>query len=348
MAITGLGQETYRAYYQALRSYREEQFRAGDMVGYQETTKSCEDLNNNVLKGQKDVSQILNIPQSGRLQIRQLEGNLESGILGLSILGDGSQMYSVTASYAEDSSRENPIIEVKANLLEENGAVQEVRVKVAVNQVEITAATQLEMFALCSHGDKQGLDGFAKTGDSYRRLLMQAGEEKGCMGAENLMEFIGKKQDWSQLERTTEEKINSLLEDRIAAENGVPYYHLAKDGIIDYKGVIFVCDEEHKAICLGNVADKGNCLTIPLSEGGCLIVNRDNLGDLAKAISMFSPEDVNLIMRAIAQDAKVQQMKNELEDDSDVMNMSDQDGDTQTAEIQMADSVAEESMINEK
>lgn len=126
------------------------------------------------------------------------------------------------------------------------------------------------------------------------------------------------------LENVTEVQIRSLLEDRIAANNGVPYSHLAKDGIIEYNGVTFVCDEKHKAICLGDVSNMSNCLRIPLSEGGCLIVNRENLGDLSKAISMFSPEDVNLIMRAIAQDAKVQQMKNELEDDSEVINLAEE------------------------
>ena len=48
-------------------------------------------------------------------------------------------------------------------------------------------------------------------------------------------------------------------------------------------------------------------MRINLSGGGCLLVNRDNLGDLAHAISMFSPEDINLIMRAIADDNKAQE-----------------------------------------
>ena len=62
------------------------------------------------------------------------------------------------------------------------------------------------------------------------------------------------------------------------------------------------------------MSDKENVLTIPLSGGGCLKVNRDNLGELADAIDMFSPEDINLIMRAIAQDNKARSMKKEMED----------------------------------
>lgn len=95
----------------------------------------------------------------------------------------------------------------------------------------------------------------------------------------------------------------------------VPYGYLAKDGVISYNGVIFVCDEEKNAICLGDMSDKKNVLTIPLSGGGSLMVNRDNLGDLSAAISMFSPEDINRIMRAIADDKKAQETQAELEED---------------------------------
>lgn len=94
----------------------------------------------------------------------------------------------------------------------------------------------------------------------------------------------------------------------------VPYGYLAKDGVITYNGVTFVCDVRTNSICLGDMTDKKKVLNIPLSGGGHLKVNRDNIGDLAKAIGMFSPEDVNLILRAIAQDTKIQSMQQELED----------------------------------
>ena len=84
--------------------------------------------------------------------------------------------------------------------------------------------------------------------------------------------------------------------------------------LIEYNGVTFICDTKRKAICLGDVSDMSKCLKIGLSGGGFLIVNRDNLGDLAKAIGMFSPEDVNLILRAIAQDAKVRQVQQQIDE----------------------------------
>ena len=95
----------------------------------------------------------------------------------------------------------------------------------------------------------------------------------------------------------------------------VPYGHLAKDGVIIYNGVCFVCDEESNSICLGDMTDKKNVLNIPLSGGGHLKVNRNSIGLLSKAAGMFLPEDLNLIMRAISQDTRIQAMQKEIEDE---------------------------------
>ena len=113
----------------------------------------------------------------------------------------------------------------------------------------------------------------------------------------------------------------------------VPYGALAKDGVIEYNGVVFVCDEKTNSICLGDMTDKKNVLNIPLSGGGHLKVNRNSLGLLSKAVSMFSPEDLNLIMRAIAQDTKIQSVKKEIEDEeAEIGNQlkETEDGETET------------------
>lgn len=95
----------------------------------------------------------------------------------------------------------------------------------------------------------------------------------------------------------------------------VPYAYLARDGIIEYNGVVFVCDEKTNSICLGDMTDPKDVITVALSGGGGhLKVNRNNIGSLSKAAGMFSPEDLNLIMRAVAQDAKIQSMEKEIED----------------------------------
>ena len=112
------------------------------------------------------------------------------------------------------------------------------------------------------------------------------------------------------------------------------YSYLAnEDGVIEYNGVIFTLDNERKWLCLGNIDlnHMDQVIRVPLSEGGCLMVNRDSIGDLAKAIGMFSPEDINRILRALKMDGKIQQMKHEIEEM--------EDGIGKSSEEQNADSV---------
>ena len=137
-------------------------------------------------------------------------------------------------------------------------------------------------------------------------------------GGNRMQEYAAEKSDDHQSE--AEKIYQAVAADgnnptvNIRQASKVPYGYLAKDGVITYNGVTFVCDEKTNSICLGDMSDKKNVLNIPLSGGGYLRVNRDNIGDLSKAIGMFSPEDVNRILRAIAQDTKIQSMQQELED----------------------------------
>ena len=141
-----------------------------------------------------------------------------------------------------------------------------------------------------------------------------------------LLNIKGTEKDVERLSRS------SSSSERLSGGKKAPYSCLAKDGLIEYNGVTFVCDDEKQRICLGNVSNTKECLNIPLSGGGCLVVNRDNLGDLSKAIGMFSPEDVNRILRAIAQDNKAQQMQKELEDDENSIGEAEEaiDGNIET------------------
>lgn len=62
------------------------------------------------------------------------------------------------------------------------------------------------------------------------------------------------------------------------------------------------------------MSNPNNVLNIPLSKGGVLRVNRDSIGDLVKAIDMFSPQDIARILRVIAQDKKIQDMELEIKE----------------------------------
>jgi len=78
-----------------------------------------------------------------------------------------------------------------------------------------------------------------------------------------------------------------------------------------------VADEKTNSICLGDVTtDPDNVLTVQLSDGGYLKVNLDELDSLSKAITMFSPEDINRIMRAIAQHNRLKQIEQQIEDET--------------------------------
>lgn len=104
------------------------------------------------------------------------------------------------------------------------------------------------------------------------------------------------------------------LNRRIEGKDKVPYGEMAEDGVIEYQGVVFVCDYDHNRLTLGDTSNEKNCINIPLSGGGSLLVNRNNIDALSKAIGMFSPEDVNLILRALARDKKIREMEKELDD----------------------------------
>ena len=104
------------------------------------------------------------------------------------------------------------------------------------------------------------------------------------------------------------------LNHRIEGKDKVPYGEMAENGVIEYEGVVFVCDYDHNRLTLGDTSNEKNCINIPLSGGGSLLVNRDNIDDLSRAIGMFSPEDVKRILEALAKDNKIQQMKKELDD----------------------------------
>lgn len=131
--------------------------------------------------------------------------------------------------------------------------------------------------------------------------------------------YIAKGGFLGQTGRVGEEKsadFRNVLSSTLGTDRSAkaPYDYLSKDGIIDYKGVIFVCDYKRNAICLGDMSDPKKVLDIRLSGGGTLRVNRGEIGTLSKAIGMFSLEDVNLILRAIALDKKCQQELNKIDE----------------------------------
>lgn len=112
------------------------------------------------------------------------------------------------------------------------------------------------------------------------------------------------------------EKADRIVGDKVNGRDPGNWAILADDnGVITYNGICFLFDSETNSLSLGDMSQEDNVLSIPLSRGGTLKVNRNNIDDLAKAIGMFSPEDINRIMRAISEDAHCRRKLNEIEDD---------------------------------
>ncbi len=80
-------------------------------------------------------------------------------------------------------------------------------------------------------------------------------------------------------------------------------------GMIKYGRTTFMCDYKRNRLTLGDVSNEDNCLNIPLSKGGSLTVNRNNISDLIQSLPMFSEEDQAIILKAIQDDRIARQAK---------------------------------------
>lgn len=146
------------------------------------------------------------------------------------------------------------------------------------------------------------------SGSAAEEVFGQEAESKTEMGPE-----ISEKESLQSISGNKQRGSSFLT--RLSGEKKAPYSYLKDEsGNIVYKGVTFVCDDKRQQLCLGDMSNPNNVLNIPLSKGGILRVNRDNIDDLVKAIDMFSPEDITRILRAIAQDKRVRDIDREIEE----------------------------------
>lgn len=111
---------------------------------------------------------------------------------------------------------------------------------------------------------------------------------------------------------TKSEQFSNLLAQK--QQNDFPYGSRAKDGVVEYNGIVFSGDAKTHTLSLGDVSDPRKVLNISLPSGGNLKVNVDNLGQLAQAAGMFSAEDLNAILRAIEQYKHCTQKLNEIDE----------------------------------
>lgn len=175
------------------------------------------------------------------------------------------------------------------------------------------------------HGDteeKFQIGSEAMTIGEWNRLLdnFDSLQEEILQGMRERHEIQNEKQEREEALRKLFEEREWLEEVRTKPHNVERkekenvYFSLADEsGKIVYNGVTFFCDKKTNTLTLGDCRLPENCLRIPLEEGGSLLVNRNNLEDLLKAITMFSPEDQRRILEAIQKERMVDSTLNELE-----------------------------------
>ena len=141
--------------------------------------------------------------------------------------------------------------------------------------------------------------------------MIPSGVGLDCLYGEDSIK-AARRENAAKLDREREEFKHALGKE---TDQKCPYGYLAKDGIVEYNGVIFTCEYKENALCLGDMTDSKKVLRISLPSGGSLKVNVDSIGSLQKAASMFSPEDLNAILRAIHEYNHCTKKLNEIEDE---------------------------------
>lgn len=123
----------------------------------------------------------------------------EPVVLGIAFLDvGGNQSLGLSAAYSQESSPDNPIIQVGITY---PGGVKET-FEVAINEIDPESATELEMFALCNYNDALGNKEVASAFGSWH-VLKNNGRNAEMLGqftmADSVEEFATVRQDWNAM-----------------------------------------------------------------------------------------------------------------------------------------------------
>lgn len=193
-------------YISALRKYRETQMSLGNMAGYQKAVKVCEAFINFWDEHTGNIT-VMDAPGMEEVRVYRSENwSLQSPILGITTLhgAGGWDSRHVQASYAENSTAEDPVVRV--SIMKEGDAKGD-EYFIHINEIDPQNATQMEMFALCSHLERQGLSGTQYFGEGYSNLLSYASNAGYDAG---ISEFVTEKKNWTAI--LSDNKANELTE----------------------------------------------------------------------------------------------------------------------------------------
>lgn len=178
--------------------------------------------------------------------------------LGIGFLNVGNGIsYGLSASYAQNSTAENPIITVTVT----KGKNDVETYEITINEINANNSTGIEMFALCNYADDIG-KGTSSTFGSWNTLknfAFNAQEIGGFCVAENLQDFISVKQDWSKM---VEAMTNTYM------QAGV--YKQAFDG---------QCLTEIFDLCMSSESRIAETRQIPIESGAAMEDNSPNISE---------------------------------------------------------------------
>lgn len=191
-----------------LRRWSEQEAERGNMVGYH-MGKQLSGAITNYLMDIQGKSEYLEINgEQVKISIMEDGTFLKCPHLGSAYArGDNGELVSFDARYADDSTAEDPIIEIRT--YGEDGTPLEQVYRVVLSQVDPRNATQLEIFALCVHRDKQG---YGNPQSRYGDSSYMFGKNLGLFPETSTKDFTEEKRDWIQAFADKIEEIRTMLE----------------------------------------------------------------------------------------------------------------------------------------
>lgn len=167
--------------------------------------------------------------------------NNDSEIIGLTMIpyGNTNMSYGMRAQYAKESTTSNPVVQVTSNY---GGKV--VSYNVNVNEVNPANASQLEMFALLSYADDQGMTNSSTFG-SYQQLKVYANNASlngYCEDLTGYDTFLSKDFDWVSI-------MKSMMEDYL--ETGIYNQYQSCKNLLNFfdKFTSNIEDETEAEVC---------------------------------------------------------------------------------------------------